>query len=180
LVKGSSIGTVTDATGSFNLSTNESNPVLIVSFIGYQSKRIDPQGQNSLVVKLDNDLTQLSEIVVTVVGAAKDDDSRPVVHLAEPVGGKKSYNKYLDTNVRYPKEALKNNVKGRVRVEFEVHSDGSFDQYKVVKSLGYGCDEEVIRLIKEGPKWSPSTEDGRPIESTVRIGVKFDPAKTGR
>jgi TonB family protein len=96
------------------------------------------------------------------------------------VGGIRAYNKYLDANARYPQEALKNNVKGKVKVEFAVRTDGSLDEYKIVKSLGYGCDEEVIRLIKDGPKWSPSTENGRPVESTVRVGVKFAPAKAGR
>jgi hypothetical protein len=49
------------------------------------------------------------------------------------------------------------------------------DEFSVLKGLGYGCDEEVIRLVKDGPKWSPTTEDDVPVESEVRVRVKFNP-----
>jgi len=92
----------------------------------------------------------------------------------------KAYDNYLETNVRYPEDAVKNNVKGKVKVEFVIHEDGSIDQFKVIKRIGYGCEDELIRLIKGGAKWFPTTENGKPVESRVRVGLKFDPAKNGR
>jgi TonB family protein len=179
VIEGTSSGTVTDADGDFTLQTLNENQRLVFTFIGLQKQEVNIEGKDKVDVELKPDVTQLSEVVVTGLGTMPDDDVEPVINLANPVGGKKAYNKYLEANTRYPQEALKNNIKGKVRVEFAVHADGSVDEYKVVKSLGYGCDEEVIRLIKEGPKWLPTTENGRPVESTVRVGVKFDPAKTG-
>ncbi|MBI1770166.1 MAG: TonB family protein [Bacteroidetes bacterium] len=180
VIEGTAQGTVTDSNGNFTLQIPNENQRLAFSFIGLQTKEIEVKGKDKMDVEMNADVTQLSEVVVTGLGIARDDNEEPVIHLANPFGGRKAYDKYLETNVHYPDEALKNNIKGKVRVEFAVHPDGSFDEYKVVKSLGYGCDEEVIRLIKEGPKWSPTTENGQPVESKVRIGVKFDPAKSGR
>lgn len=180
VVEGTTIGTVTDADGNFSLKTTNENQLLVVSFIGLETQEVNIEGKDKIDIKLKSDVTQLSEVVVTGYGVARDNDEEPIIHLAEPLGGKRAYNKYLDNNVRYPEEASKNNIKGKVKVEFAVRIDGSLDEYKVVKGLGYGCDEEVIRLIKEGPKWSPSTENGQPIESTVLVGVKFGPAKAGR
>ena len=65
-------------------------------------------------------------------------------------------------------------------IEFKVGLDGSPSNFRVIKKLGYGCEEEVIRLVKEGPAWTPSTEDNKPIESTIRIRLQFDPLKRGR
>jgi TonB family protein len=180
MVEGTTDGTVTDATGNFTLKTTRENQQLSFSFIGLQTKEVNIEGKDKVDVELKTDVSQLSEIVVTGYGMPSDDDAEPVIHLANPEGGRKVYNKYLDANVRFPEEALKNNIKGKVRVEFSVLPDGSLADYKVVKSLGHGCDEEVIRLIKEGPKWSPTTKNGQPIESKARVGVKFDPAKAGR
>ncbi|HNT51430.1 MAG TPA: energy transducer TonB, partial [Cyclobacteriaceae bacterium] len=72
-------------------------------------------------------------------------------------------------------QALENNVKGRVTVSFTVHTDGAVNEFNVLKGLGFGCDEEVVRLVKDGPKWSPTTQDGEPVESEVRVRVKFAP-----
>ncbi len=180
VIDGTTTGTVTDADGKYTLQTSGENQRLVFSFIGLQSQEVNIEGKNKVDVELKNDATQLSEVVVTGMGIAKDEDAEPVIHFADPVGGRKAFNKYLESKVRYPEEALKNNIKGKVKVEFAVLVDGTLDQYKVVKSLGYGCDEEVIRLIKEGPKWTPTTENGRPVESTVLVGLKFDPAKAGR
>jgi hypothetical protein len=43
----------------------------------------------------------------------------------------------------------------------------------VIKSLGYGCDKEAIRLLKEGPVWTPGSEDGQPAEMETEVKVKF-------
>jgi len=71
------------------------------------------------------------------------------------------------------RQALENKIKGRVTIQFTVSTDGSLSEFSVFKGLGYGCDEEVIRMVKEGPKWSPTTEDNVAVESEVRVRVKF-------
>jgi len=179
-VKGTLVGTVTDSKGNYTIPTEGPNQQLVFSFIGLQQQEVDASGKNKIDVKMKDDATQLSEVVVTGYGLAKDKDREPVITLAEPVGGKKAYDNYLESNLKYPEEALKNKIKGKAGIEFKVSPDGSLKDFKVIKKLGHGCEEEIIRLVKEGPKWIPSTEDNIPTESTVRVRLRFDPAKSGR
>ena len=179
-VKGTSIGTVTDLRGNYSISTAEENSQLVFSFIGLQQQELDASGKNKIDVKMKEDATQLSEVVVTGFGQAKDEDREPVITLAEPIGGKKAYDKYLESNLKYPEEALKNKIKGKAGIEFTVSEDGSLKDFLVIKKLGYGCEEEIIRLVKEGPKWIPSREGNKPTESTVRVRMRFDPTKSGK
>jgi TonB family protein len=93
------------------------------------------------------------------------------------VGGLKAYNRYLDNDARYPLAELEKKIKGKVSLKFTVRTDGSLDQFNIVKSMGKAFDEEALRMVKEGPTWSPTTEDNVPVESEVLVRVKFDPAK---
>ena len=77
-----------------------------------------------------------------------------------PKGWNEEYLKYLKLNLKKPERAIENQIVGSVEVEFEVNKKGEAFNLKIIKSLGYGCDEEAIRLIKEGLKWLPET-DGR-------------------
>lgn len=179
IVKGTTIGTVTDSNGDFKISTDLENRSLVFSFIGLQSQEIDASNQDKVDVQMKDDVSQLSEVVVTALGTARDDQAEPVMKWAEPEGGRKAYEKYLESNVVYPEEALKNNIKGKSGIEFTVAMDGSLGDFRIFKKLGYGCEDELIRLVKEGPRWNPTTEDAKPIESTVRVKLRF-PTKKGK
>lgn len=176
LIKGTTIGVVTDINGRYQIESNLPSVTLLYSFIGLQTKEITVKQPGELNVELKTDVSQLSEVVVTgySVGGA-DPNHEPVIKLAQPAGGLRAYDKYLKNSLRYPQQALENNVKGRVTVSFTVFTDGRVAEFNVLKSLGFGCDEEVIRLVKDGPKWSPTTQDGEPVESEVRVRVKFAP-----
>lgn len=174
VIKGTTTGTVTDISGHYKLQSEGSNPVLVYSFIGLQSQEVTIQNQEKVNVQMQPDVSQLSEVVITGYSpTAKDPNHEPVVKLATPVGGLRAYDKYLKNSLKYPAQALENKIKGRVTVLFTVRTDGSLDEFNVVKGLGYGCDEEVIRLVKEGPRWSPTTEDEVPVESEVKVRVRF-------
>lgn len=174
VVKGTTTGTVTDMQGNYQLISSTPDPTLVYSFIGLQSQEVKSNNKEVVNVNLQSDVSQLSEVVVTGYSPMKDDPNRePVIKLAEPAGGRRAYDKYLKNSLRYPQQALDNQVKGRVTIQFTVHADGSLDEFNVLKGLGYGCDEEVIRLVKDGPTWSPTTEDNVAVESEVRVRVKF-------
>ena len=177
LLRGTTVSTVTDANGKYQFAVEAVNPKLVFSFIGFQTKEVPVGNQKEVNVNLGPDLTQLSEVVVTGAATRDDKESPSVLKLAEPAGGRKAYDRYLENSLRYPFEALSKKIKGRVTVKFTVRTDGALNEFSVVKSLGYGCDEEVLRLVKEGPSWSPTLEDNIPIASEVLITVRFDPSK---
>lgn len=91
-----------------------------------------------------------------------------------PERGQRAFDRYIRRNIKYPDTANENNIKGEVVVEFTVNLDGTTANHSIKQSLGYGCDEEAIRLIREGPKWSPATRDGVPVTGKVSVNIAFD------
>src|SRR6267142_212370 len=72
IVKGTSAGTVSDASGKYNLSIPENANTLVFSFIGYASKEVEIGTQTSIDVAMDEDVKQLSEVVVTALGIERN------------------------------------------------------------------------------------------------------------
>jgi TonB family protein len=177
VVKGTTEGTITDANGNYSIAVpDQKKDQLVFSFIGLKSTEVPINDQSLINVPMNVDATQLSEVVVTGYGVNSGDTDAPSTHsytFAEPRGGKKAFRKYLETNQRYPPEAVEKKIEGRVIIEFTVKTSGDLTDFKVVKGIGYGCDEEVIRLIREGPLWTPSEEDEKAIESQMRVDLKF-------
>ncbi|MFM8850488.1 MAG: TonB family protein [Cytophagales bacterium] len=179
VIMGTKIGAVTDVNGNYQLQSPITQPSLVFSFIGLKTKLVEAK-EAQLNVSLEDDTAQLSEVVVTGYGGARDENYTPLIKKAEPVGGLKAYNRYLDSEARYPLTELEKKIKGRVSLKFTVKTDGSLDEFKIVKSLGKLFDDEALRMVKEGAAWTPTTEDNAPVESEVLVRVKFDPSKAGR
>lgn len=74
IIEGSTLGTVTDVNGKFSLDLPNSNAILVVSFIGYNTERISPNGQTNLDIKLIPDIKNLEEVVVVGYGTLKKKD----------------------------------------------------------------------------------------------------------
>ncbi len=183
LIKGTTEGTVTDDQGNYSIPSQGGNTTLEFSFIGMRPVETSVANNSKNDVVMTPDATQLSEIVVSglsVQNSSTNVAAEPVVKLAFPKGGMRAYNKYLEKNLRYPAAAIENKVKGKVTIGFTVTTAGILTGFHVIKGLGHGCDEELIRLVKEGPTWSPSTRDDVPVESEVKVRLKFDAEKAGK
>lgn len=63
-------------------------------------------------------------------------------------GGKSALKKYIDQNLKYPQEALDGKIEGAVQVEYFVDGLGKIKKVRILKGIGHGCNEEVIRLIE--------------------------------
>jgi len=91
----------------------------------------------------------------------------------EPEGGMKAFYEYIAHNLTYPVPARRNNIQGRVYIEFVVEKDGSLTDVKILKGIGGGCDEEAIRIIKNAPRWNPGKQRGRPVRVKMVLPVLF-------
>ncbi len=78
--------------------------------------------------------------------------------IAEFPGGMGKFYEYISKNIRYPEDAIKEDMKGKVLVEFVIESTGDVrqDEVKIVQGFFKSCDEEAIRLVKQCPKWKPA------------------------
>ncbi|MCA6362846.1 MAG: energy transducer TonB [Bacteroidetes bacterium] len=87
--------------------------------------------------------------------------------------GRAALDKFLTDNTRYPEQAKKNNITGFVVVSFLVKTDGTLTDFRILKSLGYGCDEEALRVAKLMPPWNPGRKDGKTVAMEMNVTVKF-------
>jgi TonB family protein len=87
--------------------------------------------------------------------------------------GQQAFSKFLAKNLRYPKQAKDAQIQGRVIVSFSVDVEGSLSDIKVLKGIGGGCDEEVIRVLKLSPKWEPALNNGKKVKVQQTLPVNF-------
>jgi TonB family protein len=92
---------------------------------------------------------------------------------AEFPGGMKEFVKYLRANVKYPAPAQRANISGKVYTQFIVNKDGSASDFKTLESIGYGCDEEAMRVIQSVPKWTPGKHKGEVVSSIFIVPISF-------
>jgi periplasmic protein TonB len=94
--------------------------------------------------------------------------------LAAPVGGYPAfYKNHVRENLKYPEQAIKEGVEGRVALNFVVSKDGSLSNVKVTQGIGAGCDEEAVRILKQSPKWQPAVHQGKAVKSKATIFISF-------
>ena len=87
--------------------------------------------------------------------------------------GYNSIIKFVQENIKFPAEAKENNVHGKLMVSVVVEKDGSLSDITVKKGLGYGLDEEIVRIIKMMPKWQPAQHKGKTVRQTQTIVIPF-------
>lgn len=107
---------------------------------------------------------------VTIQGTNKG----TVTERAEPDGGEVDFKTYLANAVKYPQEALSNKTEGKVTVQFTVEPNGKLTDFEVVKGIGSGCEEELIRAIQQGPCWKPGKRGEQPVKDKILVKFKFD------
>jgi protein TonB len=104
---------------------------------------------------------------------AEDEIFTAVEQQAEFPGGPRAFGAFLQKNLRYPSAAQRANVGGKVYVQFVVNTDGTIQDVQVLKSVGFGCDEEAVRVIKSVPRWTPGKQSGRPVRSRFTQPITF-------
>lgn len=95
-----------------------------------------------------------------------------VEKMPEPVGGWPAFYKTLKKNIHYPTKAERNEVSGKVFVEFVVNDKGQLSHIKVIKGIGHGCDEEAARVLAL-TKWNSGKQRGQPVNVRMVQPIAF-------
>ena len=98
-------------------------------------------------------------------------------------GGTSGMAKWLGDNIKYPAEAAKQGIEGRVIVQFVVGSDGTVSDVKLMRAVNPLLDQEALRVINAMPKWTPGKQDGKPVAvkyTSVRTAVRLTARRSRR
>ena len=90
-----------------------------------------------------------------------------------PPGGMSAFYKYVATTLRYPAQARRMGIEGKVFVQFVVDKDGSLTDVQAIKGIGAGCDEEAVRVISKAKKWKPGRQRGRAVKVRMILPITF-------
>lgn len=93
---------------------------------------------------------------------------------ATPVAGMEALYQYLQKALQYPAQAREKKISGKVWVRFQVNTAGKIQNAQVIKGLGYGCDQEAIRIVENMPLWHPATVNGKPVTTALKIPIAFN------
>lgn len=170
-------GAVTNFDGLFSFPVQDNlDSQLMISYIGFQQKNVliedNIQDYN---IELSEDSGMMDEVVVTgyakrystntsnaVAAIEADDVSEDFMELwAE-------FSQYLRLEMKRPQGAIDNFVYGDVVIEFDITSDRKVKNFKIVKSLGFGCDREAVRALFAGNNYIPF-----PDEDSERVRYIF-------
>lgn len=89
------------------------------------------------------------------------------------VGGADSLNHYLKQHLKYPEAARLAKITGKVMVKFVVERDGQITNTELAWSLGYGCDDEALRVVSNFPKWQAGRQSGRTVRVRRYLPIAF-------
>lgn len=160
-------------------------PVIALALLAFANTK----SVAAVVVNQQAKVTPASQVVKANAEAQVTDESaaqskkvyRSVDQMPQFPGGEAGLMRYLQSNINYPANAAKNNIGGRVILQFVVEKDGHIGEVKVVRSIDPEIDAEAVRVVKSLPDFIPGRQDGEPVAVWYTIPVSFkvqsEPAK---
>ncbi len=88
-------------------------------------------------------------------------------------GGMSAWSKYIQRNLKYPGIAQEEGIQGKVFLSFVVEKDGTITDVKVLKGIGYGCDDEAVRVIKKSPRWKAGMQNNLPVRVKYTMPISY-------
>jgi TonB family protein len=183
--------TLTDKDGNFELNGANVNDKLRIIDGRYINTIFANKGSRFVVIYLPapqtinpiNNTIQINAVRIHPkiiaefsIDTAKNiifDGNSDDVEYPNPIIGVSKFFEYIKDNLHYPQKAINHNIDGTVEIGFAVKKDGSLTDIIVLKGIGYGCDEQVIQLIKNAGKWRPGICAGKYFLVQQSVSVKF-------
>ncbi len=135
--------------------------------------------ENSAIGKVDfdkgnDDLSALSSAADNgKIGGESDVPFEVVDQMPQFPGGEREMMRFIRNNLHYPVSAQANGVQGTVIINFVVNREGKIINIKVIKSIGFGCDEESVKVMEKMPLWSPGKQKGQTVLVSFTMPIRF-------
>jgi len=97
-----------------------------------------------------------------------------VEQMPEYIGGESELRNFLINSVKYPDEAKKKGIQGKIFVSFVVAKDGSVTEAKIVRGVDPLLDAEALRVVNAMPKWVPGKQNGKDVPVQFTVPIKFE------
>jgi TonB family protein len=185
VIKGTTIGTVADNKGNYSIKVADDKATLVFSHVGYKTQEI-PIEKNAIInlqLEVDAmvvDFNKENNVNVDVnpaIAQSNNNDNKDVYQVVEELpsykGGTPALQKFLEANLRYPEEAKKAGVNGKVYVSFIVAADGQIQDAKIMRSVSPLMNEEALRLVNSMKDWTPGSQSGKKVNMAVTMPIEF-------
>jgi protein TonB len=83
------------------------------------------------------------------------------------------YRDYLAKELRYPNEARRLGIEGKIYIQFIVEKDGMLSNIEIVRGIGGGCDDEAFRVIQQAPAWNAGQIRGQNVRQRMVMPIIF-------
>lgn len=197
VIKGTTIGTVADLQGNYQLTVNSAEDVIVVTFTGYRTQQI-PVGTNAKInVQMEQDIVAIdfskgNQYVMRDKSADSDQEvssgkleknQSPSAETHESFvfveempaypGGTVALNQFILENLKYPEDAKKAGKEGTVLVSYVIDAKGQIKAPQVIRGLDAEMDAEALRVSLLIKGWKPAMQGGRPVPTTVTMPIEF-------
>lgn len=159
------IETRTNVLGFFQLQIDTVD-ILVIKGAGYPTMQTKiPPDVKSFSIQLSK--TEVEQQKDSVYTAEEEPASFP--------GGMRAFYEYVSRNMKFPSDAKKKGITGRVYLTFVIDANGEIlpNEITIKQGLYPSCDEEAIRLVRESPRWNPGLQRGRPVKQKYSLPIIF-------
>ena len=112
--------------------------------------------------------------IVDVIEIVEVEEKANVIwEIVEEKAEPKGFYEFVRKNLKYPRQAKRMGIEGKVIMQFVVNKDGSIVDAKVLRGIGGGCDEEALRIIQNSPKWKPGKQRGNEVRQRMTFPLIF-------
>lgn len=133
--------------------------------------------EEEIEIDLDIEITEesISELIIEESAPVEEIDEvfTFVEQMPEPVIGFDAFYAYIVRTLKYPPAARRMGLEGKVFVQFLINKKGDLLDPIIIRGVSDEIDQEAIRVIKNGPKWKPGRQRGRPVTVKVVIPLTF-------
>lgn len=134
--------------------------------------------EEEIEIDLDVEITEDTEIEEMVFEEAPEEEETDQIFMVvedqpAPQGGMSAFYQYVQKNLKYPSQARRMGIEGKVFVQFVVNVDGTLTDVQAIKGIGAGCDDEAVRVVKGSPKWEPGKQRGKPVRVRMVLPITF-------
>lgn len=135
--------------------------------------------EEEIEINMDTEVTEQTKVEEVKIVPQEEEKEDPdqiflvVEETAAPTGGMPAFYEYVAKKLKYPAQARRMGIEGKVFVEFVIERDGSITDVKAIKGIGAGCDEEAVRVLQSAPKWKPGKQRGKPVRQRMVLPIAF-------